>query len=99
MSPDPKKVEAVSKFPVPRNPKDVNSFLGLAGYYRKFIKQFSAVAKPLNELLKKDVIWKWTSKEQQSFDNLKEILTSSPVLQFPDFLKVLFLRPMQVMRL
>ena len=99
MSPDPKKVEAVSKFPVPRNPKDVKSFLGLAGYYRKFIKQFSAVAKPLNELLKKDIIWKWTSKEQQSFDNLKEILTSSPVLQFPDFLKVLFLRPMQVMRL
>jgi hypothetical protein len=54
VKPGPQKVKAIKEFPTPRNTKDVKSFLRLAGYYRKFIPQFSKIAKPLNELLKKD---------------------------------------------
>jgi hypothetical protein len=53
VKPDPNKVRAIKEFPVPKNVTDVKSFLGLAGYYRKFIPQFSKIAKPLNDLLKK----------------------------------------------
>jgi hypothetical protein len=53
VKPDPQKVKAVKEFPIPNNTTDVKSFLGLAGYYRKFIPHFSNIAKPLNDLLKK----------------------------------------------
>jgi hypothetical protein len=58
VKPDPKKVEAVVRFPVPEKVKDVKAFLGLTGYYRKCIPHFSAIAKPLTRLLTKDVPWK-----------------------------------------
>jgi hypothetical protein len=85
VKPDPKKISSVVNFPTPKNQTAIKSFLGLAGYYRKFIDKFSALAKPLTELLKKDVPWKWTEKEQASFEVLKSKLTTSPVLQYPDF--------------
>lgn len=85
VKPDQKKIQAVTDFPLPKSPKDIKSFLGLAGYYRKFIDKFSAIARPLTELLKKDTEWKWTDTEQVSFELLKQKLTQVPVLQYPDF--------------
>jgi hypothetical protein len=74
VKPDPKKVEAVVRFPVPEKVKDVKAFLGPTGYYRKFIPNFSTIAKPLTTLLTKDVSWKWTLEEQESFDLFKSKL-------------------------
>jgi len=85
VKPDPHKIQAINEFPIPRNKMDVKSFLGLAGYYRKFIPQFSKIVKPLNDLLKKDHTWKWEVEQTQSFQQLKSALTEEPVLQYPDF--------------
>lgn len=67
MKPNPDKLKAVSDFPTPKNPKQIKQFLGLAGYYRRFIKDFSKKAKPLNDLLKKDVTFNFGSKQEESF--------------------------------
>ena len=67
VKPNPQKLEAVSNFKQPRNPTDIKSFLGLAGYYRKFIRNFSKIAKPLTELTKKETPFHWTDKTQEAF--------------------------------
>ena len=85
VKPDPKKVEAVRKFPRPRTVKNIKQFLGLAGYYRRFIPKFSMIAKPLTFLLKRGVRFSWTDTQQKAFDDLKDILCTFPVLQYPDF--------------
>jgi hypothetical protein len=85
--PDENKIKAVIEFPTPKTQKDIKSFLELAGYYRKFIADFSAIARPLTNLLKKENEWKWTEQEQASFQLLKFKLTSTPVLQYPNFSK------------
>jgi hypothetical protein len=85
--PDPNKVRAIKDFPIPKNATDVKSFLGLAGYYRKFIPQFSKIAKPLNDLLKKNHLWSWEQEQRDSFRSLQTALTQEPVLQYPDFTK------------
>lgn len=85
VKPDPKKVDAVRKFP--RTPRNIKQFLGLAGYYRKFIPDFSTIAKPLSHLLKKDVKFRWTESQDQAFNKLKDILCTQPLLQYPDFTK------------
>lgn len=85
VSPNPEKVKAVSEFPVPKNPKDVKSFLGLAGYYRRFIENFSKITKPLTSLLKKDACFHWSQEQQEAFNLLKDKLTSAPLLQYPNF--------------
>ena len=85
--PDENKIKAVVEFPTPKTQKDIKSFLGLAGYYRKFIADFSAIARPLTNLLKKENEWNWTEQEQASFDLLKFKLTNTPLLQYPDFSK------------
>jgi hypothetical protein len=87
VKPDDQKIKAVVEFPTPQTQKDIKSFLGLAGYYRKFIADFSAIARPLTQLLKKENNWIWTEKEQTSFDLLKLKLTNTPLLQYPDFSK------------
>ena len=87
VKPDPQKVKAIKEFPTPKNTTDVKSFLGLAGYYRKFIPQFSKMAKPLNDLLKKDNAWQWEQEQIESFHLLQTALTQEPVLQYPDFTK------------
>jgi hypothetical protein len=84
---DPKKVEAIAKWPPPDNIKHLRSFLGLAGYYRKFVQHFSIICKPLSELLKKGSLFIWTERHQQAFDTLKQALVSAPVLALPDFTK------------
>jgi hypothetical protein len=83
---DSGKVRAINEFPTPKNTTDVKSFLGLAGYNRRFIPQFSKIAKPLNDLLKKDNKWQWERDQVDSFRSLETILTE-PVLQYPDFTK------------
>ncbi|KAL7291073.1 hypothetical protein TKK_0015204 [Trichogramma kaykai] len=81
---DPKKVEDVTKFPRPKSVKNVRQFIVLAGYYRRFIDKFAAIAKPLFKLLQKDVPFEWNDKAQESFDRLKTLLTIVPVLAFPN---------------
>ena len=83
--PDPQKISAVKNFPTPKNIKNIRQFLGLAGYYRRFISDFSKIANPLSNLLKKDVAFKWTDVTQEAFDTLKELLCKEPILQYPDF--------------
>lgn len=83
ISPDPAKLEAVKKFPRPKGPRDVRSFLGLASYYRKFIKGFADIAKPLTDLTKKENAGKkfcWTRESEEAFQLLKDKLCKSPVL-------------------
>lgn len=85
--PDPKKIEAVQNFPQPKNPKAIKQFLGLAGYYRRFIPSFSKVAKPLTELLKKETVFHWGQEQNKAFCILRKALCSEPLLQYPDFTK------------
>ncbi|KAL2230223.1 UNVERIFIED_CONTAM: Transposon Tf2-12 polyprotein [Sesamum indicum] len=81
--PDPSKVKAIMEWRVPKNATEVRSFLGLAGYYRRFVEGFSIIAGPLTKLLRKGVEFEWTEKCQQSFDELKKRLTSNPILVLP----------------
>jgi hypothetical protein len=81
---DPSKVEAVSKWKHPSNISEVRSFLGMAGYYRRFIKGFSSIARPMTELLKKDNKFVWTPKCEESIRIIKKKLTTAPVLTLPD---------------
>lgn len=87
VKPNPDKVKSVQEFPIPKSCKDIKSFLGLAGYYRRFIPNFSKITKPLTALLKKDIQFNWGSDQQQAFNTCKEILTTTPLLQYPDFNK------------
>jgi len=73
------KVDGVLSWPEPKNVKDVRKFLGLANYYRRFIKNFTQVAKPMNVLTRKDVKWQWVQEQQKAFDELKRIFTTRPV--------------------
>lgn len=82
---DPGKIAAVQSWPTPLNAKQVRGFLGLTGYYRKFIKGYSLVSRTLSNLLKKDTIFRWTFHEQQAFDTLKQKMLEAPVLALPDF--------------
>jgi hypothetical protein len=82
---DPSKIAAVQSWPLPESVKDVRSFLGLAGYYRKFVKNFVVIAKPLTNLLKKHVMFVWTQEHTDAFHALKHSLVSAPVLAMPDF--------------
>ena len=79
------KANAISEFPVPKCKRQPMQFLGMAGYYRKFCKNFSGIAEPLTNLLKKSTKFKWNDKCQDAFDHLKAILKSAPVLLAPDF--------------
>ena len=88
------KVEAVSAFPVPKTKKDVRSFLGLTGYYRKFMPQYATIATPLTDLTRKTGpnCVKWTPECHEAFKKLKELLCSAPVLCAPDFTKEFILQ-------
>ena len=80
---DPIKIKAVMNWKPPRSVSEVRSFLGLAGYYRRFVKGFSVILSPLTKLLKKGVKFEWSDKCQNSFEQLKEVLVEAPVLTQP----------------
>ena len=81
------KVESIAKYPAPTSKQELMCFLGMAGYYRKFCRNFSIVTAPLTNLLKKQVPFLWSIECQQAFDRVKAVLQSFPVLQAPDFEK------------
>ena len=82
---DPSKLQAVLKFPVPTNVKLLRSFLGLMSYYKRFIPQFAKIAGPLHAPMKKNSEYTWTAVCQGAFEKLRNLLTSAPVLAYPDF--------------
>ena len=84
---DPRKVQSVTECSAPTSVSEIHSFLGLAGYYRRFIENFSKIAKPMIELLKNDIKFKWTEDCEASFQELKKRLTTAPVLTLPDIHK------------
>ena len=96
---DPEKIQKVQDWPRPSNVDDVRAFLGFTGYYRRFVRDFSRISRPLNEMLagiqrkksKKKITepkpWKWGAEEENAFRELKTQLTTPPILGFPDFTK------------
>ena len=93
---DPAKTDTVKKWPVPKTIKEVRSFLGFAGYYRKFIRNFSCIVRPLNDLLvcgtsksgkTKKPVYRWEDSHQDSFERIREELATAPVLAYADYTK------------
>ena len=80
---DPVKIEAVLNLKPPRNVTEVRSFLGLAGYYRRFVQGFSVIASSLTRLFREGVKFEWDDKCQSNFERLKEILVEAPMLIQP----------------
>lgn len=88
IKPNPSKIEAIQKFPIPKNIKEIKSFLGLVGYYRRFISNFAKIVQPMTKCLKKGTKIETNNPEYQSaFQKCKQIITNAPVLQYPDFNK------------
>ena len=78
------KVQRVMEWPVPKSMKDLQKFLGLANYYRWFVKDFAMIAKPLYEMTRKNKKWNWGERQQKVFEELKKRFTTEPVLVTPD---------------
>ena len=87
IKPDPKKLSAIEDYPRPTNQKQIKQWIALAGYYRKFVNNFTKIAQPLTKLLQKNEEYIWDEKAETTFQELKNQLLSAPVLQFPDFTK------------
>jgi len=85
--PDPTNTEKIKNFPVPKNVKGIQQFLGLAGYYRKFIMNFASIATPLNQLIKKTETFNWGTEQQIAFEILRNKLMNPPILRYPDLTK------------
>lgn len=82
---DPSKIQAIEQWHAPKSAEELRSFLGLAGFYRKFVRHFGVISKPLFDLLKKHMVFVWTPDHQTTFQLLKHALISAPVLALPDF--------------
>ena len=85
IAPNTKKIESITTYPEPTNQKELGSFLGLASYYRKFVRAFAEKAHPLTALTKKSAPWKWGEEERDAFNCIKQCLTTKPILGYPDF--------------
>ena len=84
ISPLPNKLDSIRHMPVPNSVKEIKQFLGLTGYYRKFVPRFADISRPLTTLMKKDAKFEWTSACQKSFELLKKALCGEPVLKYAD---------------
>ena len=84
VKPSRRNLNAIELFPKPENITDINSFLGMAGHYRRFIDNFTKIARPLSDLRRKDKTFEWGQEQQESFDTLKKLLCSAPVLAIYD---------------
>ena len=82
--PLPEKLDSIKKVPAPTTLKEIKQFLGLVGYYRKFIPRFADVARPMTNLTKQDIPFEWTMQCQSAFEMLKEAIITSPILKYPD---------------
>ena len=80
---DPEKVDVVKKFPIPKNQTEVKSFLGLASYYRRYVSNIAAIARPLQKASETSSVFSWTEEAQDAFETLKTRLTPTPILAFP----------------
>jgi hypothetical protein len=87
MGTDPVKLTAIANWPQPSSVKELRSFLGLAGYYRRFVRHFGLISKPLPNLLKKQTMFIWTPEHTSAFQALKTALCQSSVLALPNFSK------------
>ncbi|GJU72761.1 putative reverse transcriptase domain-containing protein [Tanacetum coccineum] len=85
---DPAKIEAIKSWAAPTTPTEVRQFLGLAGYYRRFIEGFSLISKPLTKLTQKNKKYEWGKEEEEAFQTLKQKLCSAPILAFPKGRKI-----------
>lgn len=88
---DPDKIAALMDYPIPKSIKDIRRFLGMAGWYHKFISNFASVVAPITDLLKNKNKFEWNATAQESFEKLKKLLSSAPVLHSPDFNKPFFI--------
>jgi hypothetical protein len=84
---DEKKVKAIKEWPTPKSVSEVGSFHSLASFYRRFVKDFSTLAAPLTEIVKKHVGFKWGSEQERAFNPIKEQLVFAPLLVLPNFAK------------
>ena len=84
IQPLPEKLESIRNMPPPKSAKEIKQFLGLAGYYCKFVPRFSDLLRPLTRLTQKDVLFEWTKECQAVFQMLKDALCEHPILQYPD---------------
>ena len=84
IQPLPEKLESIAKMPTPKNPKQVKQFLGLVGYYRKFVPRFADISRVLNKLTRKNEEFKWTPECDKCFHMLKDYLQVAPILRYPD---------------
>eukprot|EP00118_Oscarella_pearsei_P018893 m.196972 g.196972 ORF g.196972 m.196972 type:complete len:1094 (+) comp39535_c1_seq2:160-3441(+) len=92
ISPDPAKIEAVSKLAAPKSKKELRSFTGLASYYRRFVKGFAEIALPLLRLLSDEVRYEWKEPQQRAFEALCQALMTSPVLVHPDWTQMFYVQ-------
>ncbi|XP_021727252.1 uncharacterized protein LOC110694391 [Chenopodium quinoa] len=81
---DPSKIEAVKGWPMPKTVSNIRNFLGLAGYYRHFVKDFSKIVKPMTSLMENDKKFEWDEKCEKAFQLMKQKLITAPVLTLPD---------------
>lgn len=81
---DPIKLSGVADWPTPKKLKDIQGFMGFANFYRRFIQDFSKIARHMNDLMKKNIPWEWGEKQIQSFEELKRWFTMAPILKMPD---------------
>ena len=91
VSTDPTKTKAIRNWPTPTSRREVQQFLGLANYYRRFMKDFATIAKPLHQLTEKSREFLWSERCEEAFRQIKHMLTSAPILAFPDFTKTFIL--------
>ena len=82
--PLPEKLESIRKMPAPRTAKEVKQFLGLIGYYRKFVPRFADISQPLTKLTHHNVVFEWTDQCSKAFNHLRELLMEYPILRYPD---------------